>query len=303
VDEVARWLDAAAARPVAELLMIRRGPKKGALEAKVRPAVLERARQVGLDRQIAYLVTIWTGLRRSELEQLEWRDVALGGPVPHLSLRAEATKSDRSDPIPVHWQLAEELAAYRPVGARPRDRVLPVVPDMKVMKLDLAFAGINYGNREIGFADLHSMRMTLNTMLAAQGVNSRSRQAQLRHNDPRLTEITYFDQVKFVQPHAREIGKALAIPTRLVNLPTEESKGVSGAALAQQTGGSAGPLGALRGTVAINNSNEGGEGRAESEGAVMSRVGTERHDPASCDTGPFEKRAKGIEPSTFTLAT
>src|SRR5687768_14410648 len=34
-------------------------------------------------------------------------------------------------------------------------------------------------------------------------------------------------------------------------------------------------------------------------------LGTERHDPASRirDTGSFEKRVKGVEPSTFTLAT
>jgi len=65
---------------------------------------------------------------------------------------------------------------------------------MDVLKLDLAFAGIDYGNKEIGFADLHAMRMSLNMMLAAQGVKSRSRQAHLRHTDPRLTEVTYFDK-------------------------------------------------------------------------------------------------------------
>ena len=31
--------------------------------------------------------------------------------------------------------------------------------------------------------------------------------------------------------------------------------------------------------------------------------GTKRHDPASCDTGSDRKRVKGVEPSTFTLAT
>ena len=30
---------------------------------------------------------------------------------------------------------------------------------------------------------------------------------------------------------------------------------------------------------------------------------TKWHDPASCDTGSEGKRAKGVEPSTFTLAT
>ena len=81
------------------------------------------------------------------------------------------------------------------------------------MKLDLALAGIDYGNKEIGFADLHALRMSLNTMLAAQGVKSRSRQVHLRHTDPRLTEETYFDKSLYVQPHAEELKKVTAIST------------------------------------------------------------------------------------------
>ena len=44
-----------------------------------------------------------------------------------------------------------------------------------------------------------------------------------------------------------------------------------------------------------------------SEGAsdtqFQATFGTKGHGPASCDAGPCGKRAKGIEPSTFTLAT
>jgi hypothetical protein len=32
-------------------------------------------------------------------------------------------------------------------------------------------------------------------------------------------------------------------------------------------------------------------------------LATKQNDPASSDTGSFSKRAKGVEPSTFTLAT
>ena len=255
VEELARWLDATAERPVADLLTIRRGPKKGQSGAKVRPAVLERARQKGIDRRMAYLLAIWTGLRRSELQALEWRDVKLDVAVPYIQLREEVTKSERADVLPMHAQLVAELLAYRPAGARPNDRVLALVPDMDVLKLDLAFAEIDYGNKEIGFADLHALRMSLNTMLASQGVKSRSRQAHLRHTDPRLTENTYFDKSLFVLPHAEELKKVSAIPTTAVLR----------AGNAQETGGSAGHSGAPSGTEG-NVQAEGSEVAAEAMG-------------------------------------
>jgi integrase len=168
--------------------MIRRGKDKGKLTAKVRMAMLQRARQVGGQRRHPYIVAIWTGLRRSELVALEWRDVFLDGQVPHLKLRVAATKSRRGDMIPLHPQAMEELLAFGPPSAKPTDRVLPVVPSMKVLKADLRLAGIEYGNADIDYADLHAQRKTLNTMLAAHKVDPRTRQAQLRHTDPRLTE-------------------------------------------------------------------------------------------------------------------
>src|SRR4051812_48585771 len=60
--------------------------------------------------------------------------------------------------------------------------------------------------------DLHAQRTTMNTMLASEGVDSRIRQAQLRHTDPRLTEVTYFDKVRFVKPQAEALNQAAAIP-------------------------------------------------------------------------------------------
>ena len=223
----------------------------------------------------------------------EWRDVVIDAATPYIQLREEVTKSERADLLPMHPQLVDELLAYRPEGAKPKDRVLAVVPDMDVLKLDLAFAGIDYGSKEIGFADLHALRMSLNTMLAAQGVKSRSRQAHLRHTDPRLTEVTYFDKSLYVQPHAEELKKVTAIPTTAI----------SGAGNAQEIRGSTGLSGSSAGT-------DGGAKPDGSEGVVAvpevpsdAGFGTKRHDPASCDTGSFKKRAKGFEPSTFTLAT
>ncbi|HUO08571.1 MAG TPA: hypothetical protein VM008_09755 [Phycisphaerae bacterium] len=71
-------------------------------------------RALTLPEIAAYLTAIWTGLRRSELTQLQWGDLHLEVAVPNMQLRAQATKSRRADIIPLHPQLVEELLAYRP---------------------------------------------------------------------------------------------------------------------------------------------------------------------------------------------
>jgi integrase len=199
-EQVSDFLDAALRRPEQELLVVRRGKYKGQLQAKVRPWALAKARRIGTHRRMAYMLAIWTGLRRTELAKLEWRDVYPDLAPPFIQMRQQTAKAKRGDTIALHPQAVEELLAYRPKDAQPHDRVIPQVPSMRVLKADLAFAKIDYGNNRDGFADLHSMRMTLNMMLANAGVDSRTRQAQLRHKNPLLTEKTYFDNQNFIKP-------------------------------------------------------------------------------------------------------
>ena len=309
VDEISKWLDGALRRPEIEKLTIRTGKNKGQLGAKVRDHILVAARRTGRNRRMAYLTAVWTGLRRTELQKLEWRDVVLGSDLPHFQLREEVTKSRRADMLPMHPQLAEELLAFRPIDAKPTDRVLPEVPDTVVIQRDLAFAGIEYGNREIGFADLHAQRKTLNTMLAAQAVAPRVRQAQLRHTDPRLTEGTYFDRVEFLRPQAESIARAAPIPT--MSPPADVPKTIAddtrdGALFSQlvHNGGvSDGLLEAQAGTEAEREIGEPAAPPLDEKVEKKAGFGTKWHDPASCDAGPEGKRVTRIELATFTLAT
>ncbi len=305
VEDITALLNAAVQRPETDLLTIRVGKNKGQIGAKVRASVLEKARRLGKNRRMAYLVAVWTGLRRTELERLEWRDVLLDLELPFIQLRAGVTKSNRADTLALHPQLADELRAFKPADARPTDRVLPTVPDMDVMKLDLKFAGIEYGDDEIGFADLHAQRKTMNTMLASQGMESRIRQAQLRHTDPRLTEGTYFDKLLFVKPQAEAMNRVAAIPgiESPVNPVSAERKEENRAGLAQEIGVPNRQNGALPDTMAAIEL-KGISCAVIAENLVFyPDFGPKRHDPASCDTGSLLKRAKGVEPSTFTLAT
>ncbi len=193
VDEMSRLLDAALRRPLVELQTIRTGRCRGQLGAKIRPGVAEMADATGRERRLAYLTALWTGLRRSELAELRWGDIHLDSATPHIRLRAEATKAKRGDTIAVHPELAEELRGWRPATAKPEHLVFKSVPSMRVLRADLKFAGIESGDAVTGFVDLHALRLSYGTMMAVHGVSQRSRQAQMRHSDPRLTEVTYID--------------------------------------------------------------------------------------------------------------
>jgi hypothetical protein len=203
---------------------------------------------------------------------------------------------------------------HRNCCGQPSGRVLAEVPSIRVLQRDLAFAGIEYGNKEIGFADLHAQRKTLNLLLAAQGVSGRTRQAQLRHTDPRLTENTYFDASVFLLPQAQEIGKVPHIPVSAATVSAPSSDGKHpdtntqtsselGAPLMHQDSGLEGQNVAPAGNDDVFDTANRAVGGMEGNTVFLGDSGTKRHDPASYDTGSLLKRAKGVEPSTFTLAT
>ncbi|MGC4033601.1 MAG: tyrosine-type recombinase/integrase [Tepidisphaeraceae bacterium] len=297
VEEVSALLDAAIRRPVVDLKTVRTGQHKGRLNAKVREGMLAKARQTGVDRLMAYLLIIWTGLRRGEAAKLQWRDVRLEAEHPYIQLRPEMNKAKREDRIPLHPQLVEALKAYQPAKFAPASAVLSTVPSMDVLRRDLAFAGIDYGNREIGFADLHAQRKTLNMMLATQGVESRIRQAHLRHTDVRLTEDVYFDNSLFVEPHAEKLNRTAAIPLKRGGQP----EAIHADSLAQLMHNGGGVLGLFE-----SQSGTADEGQADESKVTVDAQNTrnspdfvtKRHNPASCDTGSEGKRVKGVEPES-----
>jgi hypothetical protein len=277
-----------------ELLTIRHGPKKGRREAKVRLSVAERARSIGKHRRLAYLLAIWTGLRRSEMAALVWRDVDLDALVPVLRLRAETTKAKRADSLVIHPQLADELRALRPDNVKPNTPVLASVPGTKAWKNDLRAAGVDYGNESIGYADLHAQRKTLSTMMAAAGMSQRVRQAHMRHTDPRLTENTYMDEG--LLPIAAELGKLPPIPR-----PHDPGR----TALPMQATGTDDAAGNMQETCCPTGQNGSQECASTAAGGHPHTASQVHEKTATCAAvhPDSQKRAMGLEPTTFTLAT
>ncbi len=110
-------------RPVLELRTIRHGPRTAEAAAKVRDDILERADRLGRGRALAYMLALWTGLRRSELRALQWQDVWLDSIPAQLILRARTTKAKRADRIALRPQAAELLRTCLAKKVNPTDRV------------------------------------------------------------------------------------------------------------------------------------------------------------------------------------
>ena len=146
-------------------------------------------------RKVVYLAAVFTGLRRAELEQLEWGDVHLDVEKPFLNVRASTTKNHKRAVIYLHPDLIAELKAILPTKPHPKDRVFSgrFPSRMVKFKADLKAAKIDYVNAQGQRADFHSLRYTLATYLALAGTQPRVAMEVMRHSDMRLTANIYTD--------------------------------------------------------------------------------------------------------------
>jgi len=166
-------------------------------------------------RRLGYLVALRTGLRRSEIRALEWRDLHLDTLPAWIQLRASTTKARRADRLPIRSDLARELRAAKPANARPTDKVIPTLPRMHTMRKDLEAAGIPYVDEAGRKCDFHGLRHTYNSWLGATGTGFATQMTLMRHRDPKLTARTYQD------PAALETAAAVEALPDLDNRPEE----------------------------------------------------------------------------------
>jgi hypothetical protein len=143
--------------------------------------------------RLIYMTAAVTGLRRSEIEQLQWGDVHLDASPPYLVARAATTKNKKEAIVALSDELVSMLRAARPTNARIDTQVIRIQPKLRWMMRDLKAANIPYKNERGEQADLHSLRYTFNTLLAIGGASERVRQAAMRHSDPKLTANVYTD--------------------------------------------------------------------------------------------------------------
>ena len=160
-------------------------------------------------RRIVYVMALLTGLRRRELRTLAWSDLHLDADHPCIQLRAKNEKNRRGSTVPLHPQLADELAAMHATCKGPL--VLgKLVPAMPVYRADLEAAGIPYKDDDGRQFDFHALRHTFGTNLSRAGVPLIQAMHLMRHSDPKLTAKVYTDSHGL--PLLEAVGKLAALP-------------------------------------------------------------------------------------------
>jgi integrase len=186
------------------LLNVQRVEERGRRVKQRRALTVDELRRLfkaaPIDRRRFYMAGYYTGLRRSELQSLQWGDVHMDEEKPYILARAATTKNKTDAKLWIRPELLKELKAMRPDGAKGNQNVFGAVMDVKGghklrrYKRDLKAAGIPYKDDQGRVVDFHALsRVTPNTHMGQMGVGERVRQEFMRHSDLKLTSAVYTD--------------------------------------------------------------------------------------------------------------
>ena len=230
-DELHRLIQAARTRPLAEVSIARGGRRKPggpAIDphareaAKPKPHTRQRMLDLGWERALIYKSLVLTGLRLNELRSLTVGALSIDGARSTAFLKAENEKAGRGAVIRLRADLADDLrlwlarkvelaaeAVRARIGpgadSRVSDSPLFNVPAafVKIMNRDLVAAGIATIGADGKVAkrdarnmtlDVHALRTTFNSLLAAGDVSGRVRQVLMRHaSSGTITDDHYSD--------------------------------------------------------------------------------------------------------------
>ena len=139
-------------------------------------------------RKALYAAAYYARLRRGELLRLSWGDVNLDAATLTIS---KGKARNRIDVLPIAPPLLDELKRIRPALVLPTARVFPRIPTNDERIADFETAEIKSPDADDRYADLHSLRVTLATDLARQGVSVQVAQRLMRHSTVDLTLRCY----------------------------------------------------------------------------------------------------------------
>ena len=149
----------------------------------------------GLDRAMLYLVAVNTGFRASELSSLTPESFELAGQVPVVKCQSGYTKNKNDASIPIRHDIAKTLADWlltKPANARVwSGKWAANRHGAKMIRHDLAVAGVEYRDSLGRVADFHALRHTFITNLVRAGVHPHNAQRLARHSTIDLTLNTY----------------------------------------------------------------------------------------------------------------
>ena len=226
-------------------------------------------------RGLIYFTAARTGLRQEELRQLQWGDVRLESKIPQIIVRAETAKNKTQEPVYLVPEIVEVLKTHRPAHWSPSDLVFPIgIPRASRLKVDAARVGVAYQDEQGRFADFHALRYTWATFMRMNGIADNFAQKQMRHQTIRQTDgytdaaqLPIYDSIKLLP----RLGGYTQIRAQIL--------GAEGQNVAQ-------PVAASEGTES--------EKTLVNDGVCLGLT------PLGAEMKM--ERAKGFEPSTFTLA-
>ena len=124
-----------------------------------------------------------------------------------MTVAAAYTKNGEPATLPLPRDLADDLAAYVATPA-PGSPIFPLPPDSgaKMLRPDLARAGIPYVDARGLVFDFHALRCQCATLADAAGVSPRVVQRLMRHSTLELTG-------RYTRPRAVDIETGRRIPS------------------------------------------------------------------------------------------
>ena len=153
----------------------------------------------GPDRQMLYLLALFTGLRAGELRALRRDGLHLDAQPPYLVVAPAYTKNRKQATLPLPDWLADQLAQYladRQRGDRQAEPAEVLFPGTwharaaEMLRRDLAEAGLPVEKEGVPLV-FHSLRHTFVTSLVLAGVSPKVVQALARHSTAAFTLDRY----------------------------------------------------------------------------------------------------------------
>ena len=150
----------------------------------------------GEDRATLYLVALQTGLRAGELASLTPSSFNLDVDPPTVTVEASYSKHRRRDLLPIRPDLAATVQRYmssRRLAANSRlwPGTWSLKASAKMLRIDLAAAGIPYRDDTDRVFDFHALRHQFISDLARGGVHPKEAQVLARHSTITLTMDRY----------------------------------------------------------------------------------------------------------------
>jgi integrase len=173
----------------------------------------DRSGMTGRERMLLYVTAIYTGFRSAELRSLTRAQLHLGGALPYIICKGDATKNGDDAKQYIKTDLAAELAEFA-ATKHPKALLFDLphhtelarmlradLADARKAWLKAASAGDRMAREQSDFLlptnhagdilDFHSLRHTCGAWLAKAGVYPKVVQAVMRHSTITLTMDTY----------------------------------------------------------------------------------------------------------------